>query len=829
MANIERIPVNPIQSIFDIINYQKLQNQQIAQEPIKKVFPQTTQERADVFHPNRYNNTTTQVPAQQTFESPEVTSLIGQNIGNIFSQGFNNIIKGQALTQGLSENVGESLGGATVGYAGNLIGQGITSLGGNSMLSRGVGQGIATGIGTIGGQAVSNLLNGKKAFQGIKDSFNAIKSYKDASKVAGFLKDSPEAVELAKLSKAAKWNLAGIGGQIVGSGLQAAFGPSKEYGGTYGSITQGMDTAYDLAQTAVGFIPGFGTAASGMMALNKGLSNIFGSTDGMCVCAGTKIFTASGDIINIEDLLQEQGIIGWDENSHSILPNTIAGIIEPRQKECLEIELKNGTILKCSIDHPILSNIKEKAESHRINGKRIAYREWSFRRADELQVGNWIGLANSIDYWGTEEMPNAYLVGMLIGDGTYTYESSCKLWTADPSTWKYLEENNLAILIGQYTPENSNGKYSIENRDYRIINGMQLVKDLGIAYQKGQEKTLPKNIGKYNKDSICKLIAGLYDTDGSFSVNEEKGDYKIILYQSNLELLENLKLILQKLGIFATIYVRKASINKMSNGRIINSNQSYRLELTDRNSIINFYKNIPLNIDYKKEHLEKIYKLVFPKLDKDHCDLSGAKQYKIVSIKHIGIQTVYNLEASETHTYLANGIITHNTKTDAILGSAFMPASVKWLNMAGAKTTDAFHNQSWQNTEKADSFMGNAFGNLGNKFNQAREESGKTYGTFSRGAYNEAQKNMQFANNAWNQILAMADQNQLQNIRSQYMSSINNQRYAQMIQGGWNPVARGKQGMKIFNNATNHNMGMRLLSAAALIDNKQMILCSVVD
>ena len=437
----------------DILNYYVNQVKQTEQEPIKKqissIFPQTTQERADAFH-SRGQQNTTQVPAQQTFESSEVTSLIGQNIGNIFSQGFNNIIKGQAFTQGLSENVGESLGGAAVGYAGNLIGQGITSLGGNSMLSRGVGQGIATGIGTIGGQAVTNILNGKNAFQGLKDSFGAIKSYKDASKVAEFLKDSPEAVELAKLSKAAKWNLAGVGGQIVGAGLQAAFGPSGEYNGKYGSITQGMDTAYDLAQTAVGFVPGIGTGISGMMALNKGLSNIFGSTDGM-------------------------------------------------------------------------------------------------------------------------------------------------------------------------------------------------------------------------------------------------------------------------------------------------------------------------------------------------------------------------------------------TKTDAILGSAFMPASVKWLNMAGAKTTDAFHNQSWQNTEKADSFMGNAFGNLGDKFNQAREESGKTYGTFSRGAYDEAQKNMQFANNAWNQILAMADQNQLQNIRSQYMSSINNQRYAQMIQGGWNPIARGKQGMKIFNNATNHNMGMRLLSAAALIDNKQMILCSVVD
>ena len=400
-------------------------------------------------------------------------SNIGSNLGNVFSQGLStigntitgNVVKGNALTQGLQENTLESLGGAAAGVAGNLVGQGINSLGGNSMLSRGIGQGIATGIGTIGGQAVSNLLNGQKAFQGISDSFKAIKDFNQASKAyksaiqaanAGKLGTkgldaAKDAYDTAKgFSTAAKWNLAGIGGQIVGTGLQAAFGPSKEYGGRYGNITQGMDTAYDLTQTAVGFVPGFGTAASGIMALNKGLSNIFGSTDGM-------------------------------------------------------------------------------------------------------------------------------------------------------------------------------------------------------------------------------------------------------------------------------------------------------------------------------------------------------------------------------------------TKTDAILGSAFMPAPVKWLNMWGSSKTGSFNNQSWQNFEKTTSFMGNAFGNLGDKFDKAREEAGKTYGTFSQGAKRDAQRNIDFANNAWGKILNMADQNEYQNIRAYDMSSINNQRYAQNIMGGYNPIYRGKQGMKIFNNATNHNIGMRLLSGAALIDNKQMILCSVVN
>lgn len=164
------------------------------------------------------------------------------------------------------------------------------------------------------------------------------------------------------------------------------------------------------------------------------------------------------------------------------------------------------------------------------------------------------------------------------------------------------------------------------------------------------------------------------------------------------------------------------------------------------------------------------------------------------------------------------------TTQDAILGSAFMPAPIKWLNMLGSSKTGTFNKQSWQNTQKTSNFMQNAFGDLEDKFSKAREEAGKTYGTFSQGAKKRAQNNIDFSNFAWNKILNMADQNEYQNIRSSDMTSINNQRYAQWIQGGFSPLARGKQGMKILNNSINHNLGQRLLSGAALIDSKQMIL-----
>jgi len=146
---------------------------------------------------------------------------------------------------------------------------------------------------------------------------------------------------------------------------------------------------------------------------------------------------------------------------------------------------------------------------------------------------------------------------MLIGDGTYGKGSSCRIFSADPDTWKYIEENDLGVI--NHCDDNRPEKYSKEIRTYRIINGMELMRSLGLVYQTHENKTLPKDIFKYTKDSICKLIAGLYDTDGSISVNTDKSQYSITLYQSNKSLLEEVQTQLYKLGIKSTIGTRKAA------------------------------------------------------------------------------------------------------------------------------------------------------------------------------------------------------------------------------------------------------------------------------
>jgi hypothetical protein len=83
---------------------------------------------------------------------------------------------------------------------------------GDSRLGKAVGAGLSTGVGALGGTMASAAVQGKNA--------------------------------IAALGSI---NPAALGMGIAGAAIGAATGPSKEYTGKYGNITQTMDTVYDLA------------------------------------------------------------------------------------------------------------------------------------------------------------------------------------------------------------------------------------------------------------------------------------------------------------------------------------------------------------------------------------------------------------------------------------------------------------------------------------------------------------------------------------------------------------------------------------------------------
>ena len=137
-----------------------------------------------------------------------------------------------------------------------------------------------------------------------------------------------------------------------------------------------------------------------------------------CVCAGTKVYNKYGELINIEDITKDSGILGYKNGNANVEPITY--IQDPLYKECVEIQT-NNRILKCSLDHPILTRIQKskRINSYKISNKRIRWYENKFVKSSDLKIGDFINVIDKVDIWGEDTLFDARLVGMLIGDGSY--------------------------------------------------------------------------------------------------------------------------------------------------------------------------------------------------------------------------------------------------------------------------------------------------------------------------------------------------------------------------------------------------------------------------
>lgn len=184
---------------------------------------------------------------------------------------------------------------------------------------------------------------------------------------------------------------------------------------------------------------------------------------------------------------------------------------------------------------------------------------------------------------------------------------------------------------------------------------------MGIFAQVKKAKRLPDKYQTLTEEDTKLLLAGLFDTDGCISKSGE--DTCIQLVQSNKEILEQIAVLLRKFGIFSTIAENKPNIKP---GRK-DKNPWYILRIGGRVNVQLFYNNIPIIQKRKVARLQKWYEWsnAHP-IWKERCyDIEKVVPRAIRKIEDIGTQIIYNLSAEQSHTYLANNIITHNTSGDS--------------------------------------------------------------------------------------------------------------------------------------------------------------------
>ena len=136
-----------------------------------------------------------------------------------------------------------------------------------------------------------------------------------------------------------------------------------------------------------------------------------------CVCAGTKVWTNSGERKNIEDIVQEDGIIGFDNQKYSREPITY--LKPPAEKDCYRITTNTGRVLECSDDHPILwskasSRYNDRYYEDGIRKSRGSFKSAKWKLAKDIKVKDQVAVINSVPIFGEEAMWEPRVVGWLI-------------------------------------------------------------------------------------------------------------------------------------------------------------------------------------------------------------------------------------------------------------------------------------------------------------------------------------------------------------------------------------------------------------------------------
>jgi len=301
----------------------------------------------------------------------------------------------------------------------------------------------------------------------------------------------------------------------------------------------------------------------------------------------------------------------------------------------------------------------------------------------------------------------AYVIGLLVGDGTLTYTHAINLSTAD----QFIAETFKRVLSEQFDyavqVKPNNKDLAITSREIRLF-----FEKLGLDYVNALRKSVPGSILSAPQEIVAAFLQGLFDTDGY--ADTKYGN--VTLSTSSILLAKQVQALLLNFGIVCSLLSKPTKVNT-----------NFPIDISGE-SAIRFHTLIGFRLPRKQErarlasslrmpniggipHLEKTLKTIqgrivatkdkpialkrnksvnsifytylpshrrpsYAKLGEltDYCkqnqvsapelDVLLENRYfydTIVSIEDGPEAEVFDLTVPETHSFIANGFISHNS------------------------------------------------------------------------------------------------------------------------------------------------------------------------
>jgi DNA mismatch repair protein MutS len=443
---------------------------------------------------------------------------------------------------------------------------------------------------------------------------------------------------------------------------------------------------------------------------------------GKCLCLNSLVFTSKGTV-TLKDIMPLSAIRDqFEPFKEPIQVKSLEGSAEANQffyggkQKTIKVETKRGFFLEGTPEHRLWVRSPDGTDGWRclkdLKGNEACAIDdkielWGNRtEIDTTEVNNLPNIKRHYSLPTQMSTDVAYLLGLLVGDGTVSYRNNFVLTTADAeiaTTFQRIIEELFGYIV----------THSAARKTCYRVSSLQIrgfLEKLGLGYHTVYDKHIPESILQAPRHFVVTFLQGLFDTDGY----AEKQYGNIRLSTSSRRLAQEVQMCLLNLGILSSVKTKQTPKNP---GYLVNiggadavafhTKIGFRLTRKKERAALSISKQVPnTGIPYLENILRKIHKRIletpnkkvtlgkaskirsifsiylrlkrnisYIKLDAliEYCQINGIdcseliearkRPYfydRIVSVT-AGETEVADLSVPEQHAYIANGFVSHNS------------------------------------------------------------------------------------------------------------------------------------------------------------------------
>jgi LAGLIDADG-like domain/Ribonucleotide reductase, barrel domain len=380
----------------------------------------------------------------------------------------------------------------------------------------------------------------------------------------------------------------------------------------------------------------------------------------VCVTENTWVQTSFGarQVKDLIDNVFEAHIDG--KNYLSLSPNIYheeLGIREPSGylgffptgvNPVFQLTTKEGYSVEVTEEHEFLLK-----SGHKVKAKQL-------KSGDKIQLNQ-----VCMDWKGSGTYGEGWLIGSLVGDGTFSNKGSAivKFWGKHQEKEVTFAHSHITELGATYSEINKRYyplpviQRNLKN-DYSLVGSRQLALLAHLYDIKPREKTVTPEIEKASKQFYRGFISGLFDADATVCGNESKREGKSVSLTSiRLDLIQGVQRMLLRLGVVSRICKgQEAKFNVLPDGKGGKKefwcNQAYRLIITGRTNLTKFSEICDFNHPQKSAKL----KMLLSTYTKSAYDKGCLATFQ--SLDYIGDKPTYDCTIDDVHQFDANGFKT---------------------------------------------------------------------------------------------------------------------------------------------------------------------------